>query len=122
MKTEFFVAMGIVLAIALLFSFQNKSIEQQKSELISHGKYKCCIEKPCNYCLIKYQECDCMDEVVNGESPCGECIGEILEGEGNPYLAEYFARSIAKEIGSKYLEMLKQIIFEKYGKPVEEQL
>jgi len=102
-----------------------------KSKLIDEGKYKCCLENPCSYCLLedeiktetfngKVLECECLVEIMNGEHPCGECIGEILEGNGNKYLSKYFATAIAEKTGNK--EAIKQIIFEKYGTPIEEQI
>ena len=36
---------------------------------------------------------------MNGKHPCGECIGEIMEGKGNALIAEYFATAIAEEVG-----------------------
>lgn len=59
---------------------------------------------------------------MNGVHPCGECIGEILEGHGNPYLAEYFARAIAEKVGEQHIGTLREIISEKYGIAVEDQL
>lgn len=96
-------------------------------KLIMDGKYRCCLQRPCTYCIEKTPghgegaTCDCLADVVNGKHPCGECIGEILEGHGNPYLAEYFAVAIAEEVGEKHLGTLHQIISEKYGIPIEEQ-
>jgi len=90
-------------------------------KLLAAGKYKCCLNKPCSYCL-KEGECECLDSIMNGKHPCGECIGEILEGEGNPLLAEYFASALAEEIGEKYKPVLKQIIADKYDMPTEKQL
>ena len=96
-------------------------------ELIAKDNYSCCLEKPCSYCLFEDSSeegaaCDCLDEVVNGEHPCGECIGEILEGKGNKFLAKYFAGALADEIGVSHLETLRQIISEKYGIGIKEQL
>ena len=97
-------------------------------EKISQGEYRCCLENPCTYCIGESLEdneeieCDCLDNIVNGLHPCGECIGEILEGHGNHFLAEYFAIAIADEVGEQHLETLKQIISEKYGIPIGEQL
>jgi hypothetical protein len=88
-------------------------------EMISQGSYRCCLEKPCVYCIEKTPghgegaTCDCLNDVVNGKHPCGECIGEILEGHGNPYLKEYFAEAIAEETGQ--IEAIEMIIEEKYG-------
>jgi len=97
-------------------------------ELIDEGKYACCLEKPCTYCIEKTPKhgegasCTCLEDVVIGVHPCGECIGEILEGHGNPYLAQYFARSIAEEVGEEYIDTMRKIVADKYELPVEEQL
>jgi hypothetical protein len=99
------------------FILQKQNIQ---GELLSQGDYTCCLEKPCTYCIEKTPghgegaACTCLEDVVNGVHPCGECIGEILEGHGNPYLKEYFAEAIAEEVGEQHLETIKQIIEEKY--------
>ena len=99
------------------FILQKQDIQ---GELLSQGDYACCLEKPCTYCIEKTPghgegaTCTCLEDVVNGVHPCGECIGEILEGHGNPYLKKYFAEAIAEEVGEQHLETLKQIIEEKY--------
>ena len=104
----------------------SKNIIQKK--MLADGMYRCCLEKPCTYCIEKTPghgkdaECSCLEDVANGVHPCGECIGEILEGHGNKFIAKYFATAIAEKVGVEHLETLKQIIFEKYGKPVEEQI
>lgn len=93
-------------------------------EMIEHGMYKCCLENPCTYCIEKTPghgegaTCDCLADIVAGKHPCGECIGEILEGHGNPYLVEYFAVAIAEEVGMQYLDILHEIIADKYDLPV----
>lgn len=93
-----------------------------KQDLMLKGMYRCCLDKPCDYCLKKEEGCDCMDDLYDGKHPCGECIGEILEGHGNQFLVKYFATAIAEKVGEDHLDTLKQIIFEKYGMPVEEQV
>jgi hypothetical protein len=126
----------LVLAVILLISFfpiinnHDMSMEEKREgfislkndmvgDLISQGKYRCCLEKPCTYCIEKTPghgegaTCDCLSDVVNGVHPCGECIGEILEGHGNPYLKEYFAEAIAEETGQK--EAIERIIEDKYA-------
>lgn len=119
-------------------SFSEKPLEEQRMEFISerdgitgslmpHGDYRCCLEKPCTYCIEKTPghgegaTCDCLEDVVLGRHPCGECIGEILEGHGNPYLSRYFARAIAEEVGEQHINTLRQIVYEKYGTPIDEQ-
>lgn len=89
--------------------------------MMAEGHYACCLAKPCTYCIEKSPghgegaSCHCLDDVMNGRHPCGECIGEILEGHGNPFLAEYFATAIAEETGE--IEALRRIVEEKYGVP-----
>jgi hypothetical protein len=108
---------------------RNSFIAQKEriiGELMPHGDYRCCLEKPCTYCIEKTPghgegaTCNCLEDVVTGVHPCGECIGEILEGHGNPYLAEYFANAIAEKTGEE--DAIKRIIEEKYGIPVEKQV
>lgn len=113
------------------------SIDEMRTNFISlkediqenmryNEQYKCCLEKPCTYCIEKTPEhgeeaeCSCLEDVVNGVHPCGECIGEILEGHGNKFLSKYFARAIAEKTG--HIDAIKQIIYEKYGTPLEEQV
>tara|TARA_B100000745_G_scaffold295539_1_gene239767 strand:+ start:5788 stop:6258 length:471 start_codon:yes stop_codon:yes gene_type:complete len=110
----------------------NKEIIVEKDEgvknLLAEGRYKCCLTKPCSYCFsdLDHQDeelvCDCLEDTMNGKSPCGECIGEILEGNGNPLISEYFATAIAETIGEDYLLTLKQIMADKYDMPVGRQL
>jgi len=104
--------------------FLDLKYEIQQS-LLKQGKYKCCLENPCVYCIEKTPghgegaTCSCLEDLVNGVHPCGECIGEILEGHGNPLLSEYFAKAIAEKTGG--YESIKLIIEEKYDIPIEEQ-
>jgi hypothetical protein len=133
------VALIILLATINLNFLRMKNMENVRSDFISlknsiqqqmkmQHNYRCCLEKPCTYCIEKTPghgegaACDCLSDLVNGVHPCGECIGEILEGHGNPYLAEYFATAIAEEIGEQHLNTLKQIISEKYEISIEEQV
>lgn len=138
---KFYGILGLVIASVLFISIfpinntHDMSMEREKfldlkydiqQSLLKQGLYKCCLENPCTYCIEKTPghgegaECDCLSDIVNGVHPCGECIGEILEGHGNPYLSEYFARAIAEKTGE--LDAIKRIIEEKYDIPVEQQL
>jgi len=98
------------------------------SNLLASGRYTCCLTIPCSYCIAKTPghgegaTCDCLEDIVNGQHPCGECIGEILEGHGNKYLSKYFAKSISEEVGEEYLSTLRDIIKDKYDISIEEQL
>lgn len=105
-------------------SYKDTMIHEQ----IQEGDYACCLKNPCAYCLEKTPghgegaTCDCLADVVNGRHPCGECIGEILEGHGNPFLAEYFARAIAQEVGEKFYTPLTEIISDKYDISMDKQV
>ena len=98
-------------------------LEQRDSivnKLIAQGDYACCLATPCTYCIEKTPghgegaTCSCLEDIVNGRHPCGECIGEILEGHGNKYLKKYFAPAIAEEVGLEHLEVIQKIIDQKY--------
>ncbi len=96
-------------------------------EQVDEREYKCCLEKPCTYCIEKTPGhgegaiCNCLKDIVEGVNPCGECIGEILEGHGNPNLAKYFANAIAEKVGKEHIQTLKEIIEEKYDVSADEQ-
>jgi hypothetical protein len=139
---------GAVLIIALLFvvtfiggmnSFHIMSMDHKRGVFISlkedmqhenmkNHDYRCCLEKPCTYCLEKTpghgegSTCDCLKDLIDGVHPCGECIGEIMEGHGNPYLSEYFARAIAEKVGEEHKPTLMKIMEQKYGIPIQDQI
>jgi hypothetical protein len=100
--------------------------EEIHHDMLMDGKYACCLEKPCIYCIEKSPghgegaECNCLGDVMNGVHPCGECIGEILEGHGNRFLAPYFATAIAEKTGE--LEAIQLIVEDKYDIPVADQI
>ena len=97
-------------------------------EMLADEDYKCCLDKPCVYCIEKSPghgegaTCKCLEDVMNGRHPCGECIGEILEGHGNRFISKYFASAIAEEVGEEYIDTIKSIIANKYGISIEEQI
>jgi hypothetical protein len=99
-----------------------------QGNLMPQHKYRCCLEKPCTYCIEKTPghgegaRCDCLADVVNGVHPCGECIGEIMEGHGNKYLSKYFATAIAEKVGTQHTDVLKLMMEDMYDIPVEEQV
>ena len=108
----------------MFLSMRNEMV----GEMIAEGNYACCLEKPCTYCIEKTPghgegaTCNCLEDIMTGNHPCGECIGEILEGHGNRFLAKYFATALAEEVGEEHLARLQSIISEKYGITNEEQI
>lgn len=101
--------------------------ENIMSDQMAEGNYRCCLKKPCTYCIEKTPghgegaACDCLSDIMNGVHPCGECIGEIMEGHGNKFLSKYFAKAIAEEVGEQHISNLREIMLEKYDIPIGEQ-
>lgn len=91
-----------------------------RGTLAMEGKYDCCLEKPCWYCIQKTPghgegaECTCRQDILNGLHPCGECIGEILEGHGLAELKPYYAKAIAHKVGIGHESHLQEIIDDMY--------
>ena len=103
---------------------EHMSFGTMKNSMMSGSDYSCCLKSSCSFCLTDPKHngvCDCMDDVVTGEAPCSECIGQILSGNGNQYLSKYYAQSISEKIGDEYLLTLKQIVSQKYDVSIDEQ-
>ncbi|MCP6718167.1 MAG: hypothetical protein KJI70_01290 [Patescibacteria group bacterium] len=111
---------------------KNKSISEQRqdwmsiadnirSNLAMKGKYNCCLVSPCWYCIQKTPghgegaECSCRQDILAGRHPCGECIGEILEGHGLVELKSYYAKAIAHKVGTEHEAHLQEIINDMYS-------
>ncbi len=110
---------------------KNKSISEQRQDWMSiadnirkklamKGKYDCCLVNPCWYCIQKTPghgegaECSCRQDILAGRHPCGECIGEILEGHGLVELKPYYAKAIAHKVGIEHEAHLQEIINDMY--------
>jgi len=92
-----------------------------RGKLAMSGKFDCCLVKPCWYCIQKTPEhgegaeCTCRQDILDGLHPCGECIGEILEGHGLAELKSYYAKAIAHKVGVQHEEHLQDIINDMYS-------
>lgn len=53
-----------------------------KGQLAREGKYKCCIEVPCNQCAMDHQSCPCSENLKAEKPVCPECYGGWQRGEG----------------------------------------
>ncbi|MBT3865778.1 hypothetical protein HOF78_01600 [Candidatus Woesearchaeota archaeon] len=130
---------GIFLTYPQMHDMSEMSMSEQTESFISlresiqdgmrsQHRYKCCLEKPCTLCIEKTPghgeeaECDCLSDIMNGVHPCGECMGQILEGHGNKFLSKYFAKAIAEKLGEEHTGTIKEIISEKYGISVGDQI
>lgn len=58
-------------------------IQSLKMKLAPEGKYACCIDEGCNFCLLHRGECDCAKDLQKGEKVCIECYVGWQEGKGN---------------------------------------
>ena len=59
------------------------SIEELKMNLAPEGKYACCIDAPCDYCLLHEGECECAKDLQKGQLVCVECYAGWQQGKGN---------------------------------------
>lgn len=126
----FVVVFGIAFIVFFIGGVASKSIEEKHKvfvetetslthEFLQKGMYACCLETPCHTCLSltpyhgEGAECECLADVINGEAPCGECIGGILSGRGNKFLAPYFTQALSEKFGEK--EAIERIIEEQYS-------
>ncbi len=53
-----------------------------RKQLAREGKYSCCIQDPCNQCLLDHQSCACERAVKAAKAVCPECYGGWQRGEG----------------------------------------
>lgn len=66
------------------------NIKALKTELAQDGKYVCCIDESCNFCLLHEGSCPCLKELENGEHVCVECYAGWQQDRG-------IAKNIKKE-------------------------
>ncbi len=57
-------------------------LSEATGQLTREGKYKCCIEVPCNQCALDHQSCPCYEDLKAGKPVCPECYGGWQRGEG----------------------------------------
>ena len=70
----------------LSFEEQHASIvsdtETAKKGLAANGEYICCVMPASNWCLINDKHCDCVIQLGEGHSVCGECGQSWTMGRG----------------------------------------
>ena len=58
-------------------------VSEVKDRLAQQGRYACCVDPPCNQCLLQYGRCACREAVRKGGADfCGECTEGWVEGRG----------------------------------------
>jgi hypothetical protein len=57
-------------------------MSEVKGRLAQQGNYACCVDPPCNQCLLKFGRCRCREGVRHHGAFCGECAEGWKEGRG----------------------------------------
>lgn len=116
------IAIGVILVVdsflpakaaVSLKDVEGKRVEWiEKADIIRNSVvYACCMNNPCWYCIKKTPKhgsgatCHCRMELMMGKEICGECLGEWIEGHGNPFFWNAFREvypDLAKLISKKY--------------------
>lgn len=70
-------------AAAKLLKDTRAKMDTAKSELITGGKYACCIKPACDMCAKISGTCLCAVNVLQGKGACGECLEGWQSGKGS---------------------------------------
>lgn len=57
-------------------------LKSAKGDLAQAGKYNCCVEHPCDRCIIDHGSCSCGQAVKDGKPVCSDCYAGWERGEG----------------------------------------
>jgi hypothetical protein len=57
-------------------------VSEVKARLAQQGSYACCVDPPCNQCLLKFGRCRCREGVRQHGPFCGECAEGWMAGRG----------------------------------------
>jgi len=49
-------------------------IARKKLDAIKKGKYRCCNQKSCDLCAMRYGKCSCKDSLAKDKQVCGQCL------------------------------------------------
>jgi hypothetical protein len=60
-----------------------KQLEDLKMAMANEGKYACCVEPACDWCLLTEGECKCRDNIEAGKEVCAGCGLGWHNGQGN---------------------------------------
>ncbi|MBI4263603.1 MAG: hypothetical protein HY657_04455 [Acidobacteria bacterium] len=60
----------------------DESIQAQKKQAASQGRYGCCLKQACDHCALKMGECPCGMNLRNKMAVCNECKGGWHAGDG----------------------------------------
>ena len=102
--------------------------ESIQIELISNGKYKCCLEKPCTYCIEKTPGhgegaiCTCLEDIANGIAELKNQTGEEIKSSLttiNTNIEALLNNQLAPDELRNYLQQIKDILIEKGDRSLE---
>lgn len=57
-------------------------VQEEKREAWQDGKYSCCINTPCDQCIVNMGACPCGENLLAGKPVCHECVGGWIAGDG----------------------------------------
>ncbi|MBI4552760.1 MAG: hypothetical protein HY710_10905 [Candidatus Latescibacteria bacterium] len=57
-------------------------IQDVKLALAKDGKYMCCVDPPCDWCLLHEGDCECRDNLEAGKEVCPGCGLGWHNGQG----------------------------------------
>ncbi len=63
-------------------------LKRAKRELTKAGKYECCIEPGCDFCVLTLGECPCAETLKKQGIACPECTGGWRVGHGSVHGVE----------------------------------
>lgn len=124
------ITIGVILGVISFLTPKAKAdplnVEEKREEWMekadvirSSVMYACCMNDPCWYCIKKDPKhglgasCQCRMELMMGGEICGECLGEWIEGHGNPFFWGAF-----KEVYPDFAILISKKYEGKIGNPM----
>lgn len=59
-----------------------EEVQAARKKAWEEGKYSCCLNTPCDQCIINMGGCPCGENLLNGNPVCHECKGGWDAGDG----------------------------------------
>lgn len=59
-----------------------EEVTEAKMKAYEEGNYLCCLNTPCDQCIVNMGACPCHDNLVEGKPVCHECKGGWDAGDG----------------------------------------
>ena len=72
-KNQEIVESSVPLTVEQSLENINSELNLVKAELTKEGRYDCCIQPGCDWCVLHEGECECHDNVKAGKEVCPGC-------------------------------------------------